>query len=240
MNAQQRKTLDKFSRAIVFVETNPPVLASASPGFTRQVQALKTAIASIDRVAPDRGSGVPAKTANQRALLRRALQVNQLYPIRRVARVLGRTIGGMPHLVNIPNRLSSTQVLLDAAKAVVRDVAPYKAQFVDGGLSTDFLDRVSATIEALEAVRQTNTTARLAAAGARGQLVKSLQDGRDALTLLDGAIRDLCHASPALGAATLAVWNTIVVPRGRANRSVSDVLSGTAADVAGGNTGGGG
>jgi hypothetical protein len=231
MNSQQRKTLDTFTRAVAFADTNPPVLANASPGFAGQVQVLKTAIAAINTVAPDRGSGKPAKTANQRALLRHALRVGQLYPIRRVARVLERTVLGMPHLVNLPSRSSSTQSLLDAAKATARDVAPYKDQFVAKGLPVDFLDRLTAAIQALENAAAANVTARMAVAGATGQLTKAFQDGRDAVTLMDSTIRSLCNADPTLGAPTLAVWNTIVSPRGLVNRTASNVVSGTTADV---------
>jgi hypothetical protein len=238
MNIRQRKMLSSFTRAVTFVGTSPPVLANAPSGFTDQIQALKAAIAEIDQIAPDRGSGRPAKTANQRVVLRRDLRVGQLHPIRRVARVLERTVVGMPHLVNIPTRLSSTQSLLDAAKATVRDVTPYKEQFIAKGLPADFLDQLTAAIQVLEDADTANVTARLAAANAKGQLAKSFQDGRDALMLMDSVIRHLCNANPTLGAATLTVWNTIVSPRGRANRTASNAASGTAADVASGATGG--
>ncbi|HXC25935.1 MAG TPA: hypothetical protein VNU46_08465 [Gemmatimonadaceae bacterium] len=231
MNLQQRKTLDTFTRAITFLESNPPVLANASPGFVTQVQVLKTAIANINTAAPDRGSGKPAKTANQRAVLRHNLRVGQLYPIRRVARVLERTVAGMPHLVNIPGRSASTQSLLDAGKAAARDVGPYSAQFAAKGLSVDFLDQLNTAIQALENSDAANMAARMAAVGAQGQLTKSFQEGRDALTLIDTVIRTMCDADPTLGAATLAIWNTIVSPRSQANRTATSVANGTTTDV---------
>lgn len=231
MNAQERGTLDRFNRAITFVGTNPPVLAQVSPGFAEQVQALKNAVAEINTIAPDRGSGKPRKTANQRATLRDGLRVGQLYPIRRVARVLERTMSGMPHLVNIPGRLANTQALLDAAKATARDVAPYKDQFIAKGLPADFLDRLNTAIAALENASVAHVTSQLAAANAKGQLAKSFQEGRDALTLMDSAIRHACNANPTLGAATLSVWNTIVPARGKINAVASGVVDGTTADL---------
>jgi hypothetical protein len=231
MNLQQRNTLKMFTKAVTFADTHPPVLATASPGFATQVQVLKTAIANINTAAPGRGSGKPAKTANQRALLRHNLRVGQLYPIRRVARVLERTVAGMPHLVNIPSRTSRTQSLLDAAKAAARDVAPYNNQFVAKGLPVDFLDQLNTAIQTLENADAANMTARMAAAGAKGQLTKAFQDGQDAVTLMDGVIRNLCNADPTLGASTLAVWNTIVPPGSVANRTASNTVKGTTADV---------
>jgi hypothetical protein len=233
MNAEQRKTVDRFSRALVFIKNNSPVMTDASPGFAKQVQTLQTAVTAIQQTAPDRGSGVSAKTANQRAVLSRALQVNQLTPILRVAHVLARTVAGLPRLVPVSSRVSSTQGLIDLAKAVIRDITPYREEFIDKGLSVNFLDRVNMTIQALDAVRVTNETARQAATGARGTLVKALQDGRDALTLLDSAIREMCNANPAQCASALAVWNTIVRPRGRASQKVGAVVNGTLMDVVG-------
>ena len=231
MNAQDRKTLDTFTRAITFADSNPPVLAGAPPGFAKQVQALKAAVAALDRVSPDRGSGRPAKTANQRAVLRYDLRVGKLLPILRVARVLERTVAGMPHLVNLPGRLTSTRSLLDAAKGAARDVAPYKDQFIAKGLPIDFLDQLNAAIQALENAHAANMEARLASANARGQLVQSFQEGRDALTLMDIGVRNMCNANPTIGMPTLTVWNTIVPPRGRPNRSASNTAIGTAVDV---------
>lgn len=233
MNISQRQTVDRFSRALVFLRTSPPVLTGVSKGFNKQVQVLQNALSAIETVASARGSGTPAKAAKQRALLKRALKVNQLFPILRVARVLARNVAGMQHLVNMPARASSAQALLDAAKAVLRDVTPYEDQFIDHGLSDTFLKRLGTTIQALEAANQAHTQARQAAAGARGELKRALREGRDALTLLDSAVREMCDANPTLGAATLATWNTIVKPRGRAWPAANVAVNGTVVDVMG-------
>ena len=231
MDLQERKTLDRFTRAIKFIDTNPPVLANVSPGFTTQVQTLRDAVATINTIAPDRGSGTPKKTANQRAVLRNNLRVGQLYPIRRVARVLERTIAGMPHLVNIPGRIANTTALLDAAKAAARDVAPYKDQFIAKGMSSDFLDRLNTAIQALENSDQANMTARMAAMDAKGKLAQAFQTGRDALTLMDSVIRNECNENPTLGAGTLLIWNTIVPAHGKTSSTPSAIATGTTEDV---------
>jgi hypothetical protein len=230
MNAQQRKTTDRFSRAILFIQTQPPELASISTGFATQVDRLMQAMAMIEQVAPDRGSGKPAKSARQQAILRHSLRIGQLSPLRRSARILARDIAGIPHLVNTV-RISNTQGLLDAAKAAVRDIAPYRERFVDTGLAPDFLDQLQGRIQALESAGDAYRAARMVAASARGTLYKALQSGRDALTLLDSAIRQWCNAHPDKGMATLMAWNTIVPPRGRGSRTIGVVVGGTVSDV---------
>ena len=231
MNIQQRNTLDTFVKAVTFVGTKPAILANATPGFATQVQLLMEAVATIDAAAPDRASGKPAKAATQRAVLRQHLRMRELSPIRRVARVLERNISGMTKLVNVPHRTASTQALLDAAKATARDVAPYQELFVDKGLPTDFLDQLQRAILAVEQATVAGQAARMAATAARGVLQQAFRDGRDALLLIDMVVRRRCDADPASGAAALAVWNTIVSPRGRANRTASHLVSGTIADV---------
>ncbi|HXC26235.1 MAG TPA: hypothetical protein VNU46_10000 [Gemmatimonadaceae bacterium] len=233
MNAKQRKKIETFKKAITFLDVLPPVLANAPPGFAKQVQILKNAVATISQVAPDRGSGKPAKTAAQRATLREALRIGQLQPLRKVARVLGKQVAGMPKLVNV-KKSAGTQSLLDSAKAVLRDLEPYQEQFIDKGVAVDFLDQLDAGIRALEMVGQANVTANMARTRARGTLRQVFEEGGDALMLIDSVVRHSCNADPARGAATLMAWNTIISPRGKAHRTASNVASETAADVTGG------
>jgi hypothetical protein len=214
MNAKQRKKLDTFMKAVAFIQTHPPLLDSAPSGFAKQVQILTDVVATIQEGAPDRGSGKPAKTAVQRAILREGLRLGQLQPLRRVARVLGKDIVGLPKLLNV-RKSAGTQSLLDAAQAAVCDIAPYQEQFVDKGVAPDFLDKLSASIRAIETAGIANMQANLARANARGVLRKAFEDGTDALTLADSVIRHSCNADPVQGMAVLTVWNTIIPPRGR-------------------------
>jgi hypothetical protein len=236
MNAQQRKTVDRFSRAIYFVNSQPE-LASVSPGFATQIGNLTRALASIEECAPDRGSGVGGKSVEQQRVLRHALRVGQLSPLRRSARVLGRSVAGMPDLISA-DRISNTQGLLDVAKGALRDIQPYREQFVDTGLAPNFLDQLEGRIQALEMAGEACREASVAAKNAQGALIRALQEGRDALTLLDGAIRQWCNINPEQGTATLTAWNTIVPPRGRVSRKVGVLADGTAADVMAGRGGG--
>ena len=72
MNIQQRATVDRFSRVLVFLEGDHPVLDGASSGFGTQVQQLQNAVATIEQAASDRGSGRGA-TRIQRLAKRRCL-----------------------------------------------------------------------------------------------------------------------------------------------------------------------
>ena len=230
MKATQRKKLATFVKAITFIETHPPILANAPPGFAKQVGTLTTVVATISQLAPDRGSGKPAKAATQRAVLREALRVGQLLPLRAVARVIGKQVAGLPQLVNV-KKSAGTQALLDAAKATVRDLTPYEAQFIAEGMPVDFLAQLTARIQAVEAAGQANVVASMARTRARGALKQAFTQGNDALTLADGIIRHLCNADPILGPPTLMTWNTIVSPRGKAYQTVTTVVTGTEGDV---------
>ena len=233
MKATQRTTLEMFKQVETFIDSNPIVLANAPTGYAEQVQAFKTALGLIEQVAADRGSGTANKAAEQRRALRHALRVGQLHPLRKIARVLERTVVGMPHLVNLPKKVVSTQGLLDAAKAAARDVAPYQAQFISKGMPADFLDQLNQAIQGVQDANTAAVAAKQNSVSARGQLQIAMQEARDAVTCLDLIIRRACDADPVHGSGTLAVWNGIVPPPARVNRQPSNAASGTTADVSG-------
>jgi hypothetical protein len=232
MTSRQQDALKLFKQVEGFIDSVPAVLATPPFGYKEQVEALKTAVGMIDQVTADQASGLVNKTAAQRKALRQALRVGQLLPIRKVARILERTVVGMPHLVNLPKKLVSTPTLLNAAIATARDVAPYQAQFVSKGLPPDFLVSLNGAIQALQQVDAANIAAKQERTNATGQIQVAIQEGNDAVTLLDVIIRRACDADPVNGAGTLAVWNNIVPPHSKANRTASNAVSGTTADIA--------
>ena len=218
MNTKQRSTLERFQRIVTFFERDPNVLANAPAGYAKQLQALKSALARIEQGAADRGSETAEKAIEQQRALRQALRVWQLRPLRTLARVMARTVTGMPHLVPVPKALASTQRLLDVAKAVARDVSPYEAEFIDKGMSSDFLNQLQQYIQAVERAHTAILAARQRWAHARGELRGALRDARDAVVCLDLIVQRMCAADPVHGSGTLAAWNKIIPPTTRAGR----------------------
>lgn len=218
MHTQQRKALERYQQALAFLDTAPSVLAHAPIGYTKQLWALRSALTSIEAMAPDRGSGTANQAMAQHRARREALRVEHLRPLRTIARIMARKVVGMPHLIPVPKALESTQKLLDAGKAVARDVERYQTVFVDKGMPPEFLTDLQRQVQAVERGHAAVLAAKQRRTHARGQLQQALRDARDAVICLDLIVRRACAADRVAGNGVLETWNTIVPPRVRAGR----------------------
>ena len=212
MLAKQRMTLDLFTKVNSFIDSKPAVLASAPDGYNDQVAAFKTALGIIQQATATQVTGSPSQMSAQRQAARQALRIGQLHPLRKIARVLERSVAGMPHLVDMPKKGAGTQKLLAAARVVVQDVTPYQAQFVTKGMPSDFLDQLNQSIQTLQDTDSASARAQQIVKQAKGQLATAMLEARDAVTCLDVIVRRACAADPANGGGTLEVWNGILPP----------------------------
>lgn len=215
MQANHRTKLDTFHRVLEFVDSDRPTLANAPPGYAIQVKALRDAVTAITTASQDRGSGSPGYTSTQRRALRVTLR-GKLLHLRRVSRVLERSVVGMPQLVNLPKKVASEQALLDAARGAVQDVTPYKDNFVSKGLPENFLDDITGSLQQISDAKAAVAAAQRRRAAARGTLQAAIQAGDDAVTCIDGVVRQACAEDQVNGQSTLTAWNAIVPARSRA------------------------
>lgn len=210
MHSIQRRTLDSLKRADALVGTAPlpPSMTWLPIGFGEQVNALKQAIASTDSLAAEQQSGASQLNTVARRAFRAELRHGHLIPLRKVARVIERTMPGMPHIINIPKKLSNEQSLVATAVAALRDIAPYTGLFVAKGMPEDFVAQLQASIDAVITAKAAGVEAHARAISATAGIRASLQRGRDAVHCLDTIVRRCCKADPVNGPATLADWDS--------------------------------
>ena len=212
MQLKQRTTMDLLTKVNSFIDSKPAVLANSPDGYDDQVTAFKTAFGIIQQATADQGTGTTSQATAQRQAARQELRLGHLHPMRKIARVLERSVAGMPQLVTVPRKSASTQALLQAARGTAQDVAPYEAQFISKGMPADFLGRLNQSIQTLQDTDAANAAAKQLVQRAQGQLATAIQEAKDAVTCLDVIVRRACAADPANGNGTLNVWNGIVPP----------------------------
>ncbi len=144
--------------------------------------------------------------------------------MRHIARVIERTVPGIPHVINLPRKLASEQSLIAAAKAALDDVKPYSELFIEKGLPADFETQLAGAISAVEAGKHAEVTATARRVNARMAIRTALQRGRDIVHCLDAVVRRCCKADTVDGAAILTEWES-------ARRVHKTAGSGTAAPV---------
>lgn len=238
MLVKQRMALDTFTQVNSFIDSSPAVLANPPEGYADQVQIFKTSLAVIQQATTDQATGSASQTAAQRQAARQALRIGQLHPLRKIARVLERSVAGMPHLVSIPRKTASTQNLLAAARSAVQDVTPFQAQFVGKGMPSNFLDHLNQAIQTVQDADSSNAAAKQVTKSAQGQLTTAINEAKDSVTCLDVIIRRACAADPANGTKALGAWNAIVPPPAKltapGNSLVTSAVNGTAASAVAG------
>lgn len=217
MDARQTRQLDALKRSLLFVTTSPlpTPLQNPSSGLTTQVAALRTAIDGVQTQATDQISGLVRQTVDQRNQARDALRTAHLEPILHVARVLERSTPGLPRLVNLRSARGG-QAVLSAAQAALRDLAPYKDQFVAAGLPADFLDELQTAVAAYEAATNAVREAKVTQIQARAGIETALTDGDNRKRVIGALIRRAAVSDPN-GKTFLRGWDAAShVKRGKA------------------------
>lgn len=208
MHGTQQKYFDAFRRAYAFATAEPlaPSLINLPSAFVPQVNSLRDALARLDVFAVDQDSGRNRASTVERKALRWRLRSKQLVSLRKIALVIERTNVGMPQLVRIPKSTKSEAALVNAAKAILKNVMPFRALFIQKGLPDDFIEQLNAAIRAVEDAKVADGLIRGRRFAARGGISAAIVDGRDAVHCLDQIIRRACDADPVNGLATLSDW----------------------------------
>ena len=197
MNIKQNNTLDALKGAYVFLTTNPipSPLQNPSTGLNDQITALKSAIDDADAQATSQLSGTLHQSLKQRDALRIALRRQHLEPILQVARELDPSSPGLPNLVNLRSARTS-QGLLNAVQAVLRDLPPYKDLLVAKGLPADFLDQLQTALTTYETATAAARKTKTARVQARAGIDTALQKGDSCKRIIGAIIRRAVPTDP--------------------------------------------
>lgn len=208
MEARQRHKLDALERMLTFVteEPVPPPLQNAPEGFGEQITALRDAISEAERHAKNQESGHPYQITRHRKRVRDALRYEHLQPLRDIARVIEREIPGLPTLVNLPGRSASERRLISAAQAAMRDILPYRDQFIARGLPSDFLAQLEFAITELVQIKQIRAEAVNKRITASKGISTAIVSGMHAAKCLSAVIKRCCRQDHVDGPSTLHAW----------------------------------
>jgi|SRR5665213_417364 len=111
--------------------------------------------------------------------------------------------GGLAGKFLMPHN-NGAQALLNAARAFAADAVAFQAQFVNVGLSADFITTLNADITAFEGTITAKGSARESQAGATGGLEDTAHQAAVALHVLNTIVKNTYKNNPA----KLAEWAT--------------------------------
>jgi len=228
MDTKQNNTLDALKSAYVFLTTSPipTPLQNPSSGLSAQVTSLKAAIDNADAEATSQMSGTLQQAISQRDALRDALRTQHLEPILHVARELEKTSPGLPKLVNMRSA-RTTQGILNAVQAVMRDLPPYKDLLVAKGLPTDFMDQLQTALTAFQTASDTARQTKTTRVQSRAGIDTALQQGESCKRVIGAIIRRAVPTDPN-GQTFLRGWDSAShVRRGKSTTSASTTPTST-------------
>lgn len=212
MNDTERRKYEMFLRVREF-GTRRAVEFPANSLGRELLDRLDTVVAEFDahtsaqtsqRGAAQEGT---ASKAAARDELRRDLEA-----ISRTARAMALATPGLENKFRAPRSVSD-QALLSAARAFAADALPLKAEFTRRGLPEDFLEDLSADIEAFEQAITQTIQKREAQVAATAAIDESIERGVNAVRELDVIVRNKFAADPATLAAWLSASHTQRTPR---------------------------
>ena len=175
---------------------------------------LAQAIAALESTVADQaGTGAIARGATKRYLaLRQALIRDHMAPIARISRILLAELPATPEMesLRMPRSDWKMERLAAAAHGMAQAAVPYRAEFVEAGLDSDFIEQLTVAANAMvRSVSDRNTT-RGRLTGATKGLATTLASGRKIVDAIDALVASELADNPAL----LANWKRVKrVPR---------------------------
>jgi hypothetical protein len=207
MDDIERRKYEMFLRVREFGARRAADFPDGSLG--RQLLArLDTAIEELDMhtAAQTSGRGAAQEGTASKAAARDELR-RDLEAISRTARAMALSTPGLENKFRAPRSVSD-QALLATARAFAADALPLKIEFVRRGLPEDFLEDLSADIEAFEQAIAQTIQKREAQVSATAAIDGSIERGTNAVRELDAVARNKFDADPSALAAWLSASHT--------------------------------
>jgi hypothetical protein len=207
LNSSQKRIYDTGRRIQAFLDTNNSLLNGINKSGMRSE--LDSVLAALGEISGKQAAGrVKAieQTAVQRGLLS-ALRRNHMQPIASVARMKARTI---PNLKAMTMASQDTPImsLLAHAHGMAGAAQPYARVFVDAGLAEDFIAKLRAAADAVQASIDTRAAARAQRFAAMETLGQLENGARLVLKALNALIVPILSADVA-HSGRLAEWRNV-------------------------------
>lgn len=195
MQGKQKQVVEALQRVQEFIRANP-LPPPQDYGAPRAL--LDDVVATLTGQAATQVAGGRLGRAEQQreATLRRTLIEQHLRPIALIARASLRRVPGIEKALTMPRPQLPTSQLLSEANAIRDVAATYQARFVECGRPADFIERLTQAIQALSGAMIGKAHNRGRSVGAGKGLAATVQEGRDALKLLDAMVTTAFAGNP--------------------------------------------
>ena len=203
MNNVFTRTQETFLRVQRFTSERASFFPAGSLGaemceeINIVVQALNEALASQTSGLNSAQQATAAREA-ARQTLRADVQA-----ITRTARAMALDTPGLENKFRLP-RSGSDQALLAAARAILKDAEPLKAEFIRHELPASFIDDLHSHVADLEEAMGEQNTGRGAHVTATASIEPTIERGMNAIRKLDAIVRNKFRDDPA----ALAAWES--------------------------------
>lgn len=197
MNDQEIRTLEMLKRVRGFDGARAKSFAAGS--LARELfDAVSLAVNELESQAAAEAAAGGSKRQNTagRAAAREALS-RKMEAVRRTARSMAYTTPGLEDKFRIP-RNPSDQILINTARAFVREALPLKDEFIRHEMPADFVENLNAVIEALENAIGSQDASKGARKSAGASIDGALGRGLDAVRRLDPIVRNKFGDEPAV------------------------------------------
>jgi hypothetical protein len=217
MNDKQRRQYERGSRVDAFMTANAADFPAGGKGAAAaaSLKAELAALASLD-VAKASSASTRQQTSAGRRDLRESLRA-QVAAVSDTAEVIGREHAEVRGRFPRTRPDNSDQTLVAVARSFAEAATPFKSLFVEYELPADFVERLKADADALEAQMSRQTEGR----GARVSTNASIEDalGRvdDTVERLEVVVRNKYRDNPAKLAAWESARHLERAPRARRN-----------------------
>lgn len=187
MNSLDTKRYEMLVRVRDFGVANEALFPSSSLGGQSFV-AVAGAVSALNEHAATHmsGRGSAREGTVSKAVAREALR-DDLEAIMRTARAMALDTPGVDDKFRLP-RGSGDQMILNTARAFLRDAGPLSADFVKHDMPDDFLADLQSDIEAFEEAIRDHETGKDTHVAARAAIEGAIDAGLDAVRRLDAIV----------------------------------------------------
>ena len=204
MNDTQRRRYERGSRVDAFMTANAADFPATGKGGAAAAS-LKTelaALASLD-VAKAASAGTLQQTSAGRRELRESLRA-QVAAVSDTAEVSGREHAEVRGLFPRTRADKSDQTLVAVARSFAETATPFKALFIEYELPPDFIERLRADADGLEAQMTRQTEGKGARVGTNASIEDALGRVDETVERLEVVVRNKYRND----AARLAAWES--------------------------------
>jgi hypothetical protein len=203
MSQYQDRTLDSLRRAPVFLDAHSDVLGGIVNCQSRQD--VDAAIAAVTEHRTNQGTAARQATGqmNRQSVFAEELAHSHMMPIATFARGKLRGVPEFAELTKKINVEKPKQLVVDA-RTMANAASKYVDQFVSAGFASDTVDKLRASADALDQAIQQRIESHGRRKASSDSIDHVLQQGRDAVTVLDALITQHLKSDHPL----LATWKS--------------------------------